>query len=109
ALLRSGVDFDAVICHTDVIAYGVLRALHDAGLGQSGIGVVGFDSLAASAMFIPSISSVSVGTADLGRMAAEWLIRAIDDDATPGPELLTPYLEIRESCGCAGGPAVAVG
>ncbi|MDR2997871.1 MAG: LacI family transcriptional regulator [Microbacterium sp.] len=100
-LLRSGAAFDAVICHSDVIAYGVLRALHDAGLGLGRIGVIGFDSLAASEVFIPSITSVSVGTADLGRLAAEWLIRAVDDDAIEAPLPLSPHLDVRESCGCA--------
>lgn len=99
-LLQSGAEFDAVICHSDVIAYGVLRALHDAGLGLGRIGVTGFDSLAASEVFIPSITSVSVGTADLGRLAAEWLIRAVDDDTVQAPLPLAPYLDVRESCGC---------
>lgn len=105
ALLGSDVEFDAVICHTDAIAYGLLRALHDSAGGLGRVGVIGFDGLAASAVFIPSVTSVSVGKVDVGRMAAEWLIRAIDDGALEGPATLTPYLEVRESCGCSPAPA----
>lgn len=100
ALLGSGLQFDAVICHSDVIAFGVLRALHDAGIPLAEVGVIGFDDLAASEVFMPSVTSVSVGSTDLGRLAVEWLIHAIDYPDLLAPGQLQPSLNVRESCGC---------
>ena len=98
-LLGSGVEFDAVVCHSDIVAYAVLAALRGEP-GRPPVGVIGFDGLPESAVFWPPVTSVSVGPDVLGRLAAGWLVAAIAGRPDDGIAPLTPHLEIRASCGC---------
>lgn len=96
ALLDSGADFDAAICHSDLVAYAVLSAWKSSGHDQP-LPVVGFDNIATSEFFDPAVTSVAVD--GLGRHAAARILEMISG----GPEsvqLLTPSLVVRSSCGC---------
>lgn len=97
-LLDSGLRFDAVLCHSDLIAYSVLAALRTA--GRSEVGVIGFDGLAQSKVFSPPVTSVAVGPTRLGSEAADWLVHSIEGHEVDRRIEMTPHLEIRNSCGC---------
>lgn len=96
AAIRSGTSFDGVVCHSDLVAYAFTRAWRDAGQTHL-VPVIGFDDLPISALFEPTISSVTVGP--MGARAAERVIEMVNG-ATATIELMTPTLEIRASCGC---------
>lgn len=100
-LLGSGVEVDAVICHSDVIAFAVthrLRELDSARLAATS--VIGFDGLPESSVFEPAITSVAVGPADVGRRAGEWLLADLRGEKPSWPLPAEPHLQVRRSCGC---------
>ncbi|WIB26719.1 LacI family DNA-binding transcriptional regulator [Curtobacterium sp. MCSS17_015] len=99
-LLDSGVSFDAVICHSDEIAFGFAAALRTAGRAPASVPMVGFDGLAAGAVMDPPLTSVSVGPGRLGAYAVD-VLTGLRAGAEPTTELLTPQLLVRSSCGCA--------
>ncbi|KAA9159661.1 LacI family transcriptional regulator [Amycolatopsis acidicola] len=99
-LLGAGPPPEALLCHSDELAWSVLRALAEAGVGPDRCRVIGIDGIATSAMFSPALTTVSVDAGGEGRHAGAVLLNAIgvtvEEDLRPRP----PYLEIRESCGC---------
>lgn len=99
--LRAGVrlpaDVDAVFVAGDLMAAGVLRALHQAGRRvPSEVTVVGFDDSLIAPLLYPRLSSVRQPAYDLGVAAARLALNLIAGDAGPDV-LITPQLVQRES------------
>jgi DNA-binding LacI/PurR family transcriptional regulator len=96
----------AVLCGNDDLALGVLRAMHEAGRDTPGeVSVVGFDDTPMAAYLTPSLTTVRLDFAQLGRSCFALLHAIVDPAATPPggiprpeprPE---PELIIRESAG----------
>jgi LacI family transcriptional regulator len=83
----------AVVCASDLLALGVLRAVRNRGLRPGAdIGVVGFDDTDVAAAM--GLSSVHQPVAEAARIAWDMLI---DPVRHPGPVLLEPTLTIRAS------------
>ena len=99
-LLGSDIEFDAVVCHSDVIAFALLHALRQADLDDRLISVIGFDGLPESQVFSPAVTSVAVGPEALGGRAAAWILARLRGDRPPDLEPMTMHLEVRASCGC---------
>lgn len=98
-LLQSGRDFDAVFAASDLIAIGVLRALHDAGKRvPDDVAVIGFDDIPAASYVNPGLTTVQQDTTLAGELLVEKVIKLIDGD-TVHSTLLPPKLVIRTSCG----------
>ncbi|MFA6506998.1 MAG: LacI family DNA-binding transcriptional regulator [Treponemataceae bacterium] len=92
-MLNRGLDFSAIVCFNDLLAMGVLKSLHENDRAVPGdVEVFGFDNLYISQFMRPSLSSVDVSKALLGRTAVEELIRHIED---PQKEYRTLRLEPR--------------
>lgn len=99
-LLDAGPPPRGVQCHSDSVAYGLLRALHEHGLGVDACRVVGIDDLQQSAAWNPSVSSIAVHPVELGRITGRTLLRHLGHpDLDPGRPPI-PTLSRRESCGC---------
>ncbi len=101
ALLQAQPELTALICYTDTMAYGAIRACQDNGLevGKD-IAIIGFDDLPESAQTIPPLTTVSACAQKLGQVAAKTLLHRIEgSDEPPKQIILTPKLTIRESCG----------
>jgi LacI family transcriptional regulator len=100
ALLRDGPPPDGVVCHSDAIAFGFMRAVRDAGLtvGED-VRVIGFDDVEMARHWSPSLTSMSVNAGDLGRAAARLLAQHIDGVEGLQDVILQPELIVRESCG----------
>lgn len=98
-LLTAHPEIDAVLGANDLIAMGVLHALRELGRDVPGdVRVVGMDDTQLAATSFPSLSSVSLGSADRGRIAAELLLRRLDGDDSPAERVtVPPSLTIRES------------
>jgi DNA-binding LacI/PurR family transcriptional regulator len=91
----------AVLCGNDDLAIGVMRAMHEAGRAVPGeVSVVGFDDMPASEFLTPSLTTVRLDFAELGRACFALLQGFLDPKTvvppTPRPE---PELIIRESAG----------
>ncbi|MBY5946696.1 LacI family DNA-binding transcriptional regulator [Photobacterium rosenbergii] len=100
-LLNERPDVTALVCYTDTIAYGAMRALAERGLrvGED-IAVIGFDDLPESAETVPPLTTVSACAKELGRTAAEALLLRINGSEEPAKQIiLSPRLTIRQSCG----------
>ncbi len=94
-----------VLCFSDVLALGVLRAARDLGLDVPGdLSVVGFDDSPVARRSDPTLTTVRQDVAGKGRLAAAALRRAIDQarsgsKARPKHELLPTELVVRASTG----------
>ncbi|ADO42186.1 LacI family DNA-binding transcriptional regulator [Ketogulonicigenium vulgare] len=76
--------WSVAICVNDLVAMGLIQAARDAGLSVPGdLSVSGFDSLAWSQMTKPSLTTMHVDRAALGREVANALLRRLADPAAP--------------------------
>ena len=69
----------AVACFNDLVAMGVLRALAELGLSvPEDVSVVGFDDIQEAAYLPVPLTTVRVPKLEMGRRAAELLLRQLD-------------------------------
>ncbi|MDB4223711.1 substrate-binding domain-containing protein [Granulosicoccus sp.] len=72
---------DCVICVSDSLAFGVITALREDGVQvPSDVGVAGSGNFEVSRYSSPSISTVKVDPAKIGRIAAELVVKLLDSD-----------------------------
>lgn len=98
-----GAGFDAVFTGDDSAAVGILDALKEERIRvPKDVAVVGFDDSLLSSFLVPALTTVKAPTYDVGRCAAENLIKLLNDQVVENTTLLPTELIIRNSCGCAG-------
>lgn len=99
-LLSSKQPLTAIFGTNDVVAYGIMRAVEDAGLAiPDDISVVGFDDDYLSLYTNPPLTTVTLPAEGIGRTAAETLLRLIRGAPVHrGLRLLPTNLTIRQSC-----------
>jgi LacI family transcriptional regulator len=90
---------DALLCANDLLAVGAMRTLLRRGVRvPEDIAVVGMDDTDLARQCTPSLTSVSLGSAERGRLAATLLLeRLADPDKPPRRVTVQPRLSIRES------------
>lgn len=95
--------FDAVCAVHDGLAYGVIRALADAGLRvPEDVAVVGFDDQDPSAYFQPPLTTIRQPMREIGMEACRLLFGRFNEPEGAGScrrVILDPQLIIRESSG----------
>ncbi len=98
-LARTSVQ--GLLCANDLIAFGALKALAEAGVSvPTETALVGIDDTELAAMVTPSLSSVSLGAADRGRLAAKLLLERLAEPSLPPRRFeVEPRLVTRESSG----------
>jgi PAS domain S-box-containing protein len=96
------VPFDAVVAANDQLAMDVLEALQDRGMHvPHDVAVTGFDNRPEVRFTTPPLTSIDQPWAEMGRRAAELLVRRLEgDEALPEVVEVPPHLVVRESCGC---------
>jgi len=73
-------EVDAIIGFNDLCAVGILRALVSAGKRvPQDVAVVGFDNALIGSKFVPSITSASINTLEVGKQAARMLIDHLEN------------------------------
>ncbi|EFM12925.1 transcriptional regulator, LacI family [Paenibacillus curdlanolyticus YK9] len=89
----------ALVVIDDVVAFGVLRGLNELGYSvPDDISLVSFNNIALSELATPPISSIDIGTYQLGYIAAQTLVRAVNDEPAHQKQIIIPHrLMIRES------------
>jgi len=102
-LLARKKPFTALFAYNDLAAIGSIRAIQEAGLRiPQDVSVVGFDDIPWAAFQTPSLTTVHQPLEKMGQMAAEALIRMIEDDGGSASEIaIEPTLVVRESTGPA--------
>jgi LacI family gluconate utilization system Gnt-I transcriptional repressor len=74
-LLDTAPDTDAVFCSSDLLALGVATEARVRGLDVPGrLAIMGFGDVPFAADMVPALSTVRINGADIGRLAARWLI-----------------------------------
>jgi LacI family transcriptional regulator len=110
-LLRAAPDVDAIFCGNDQIARGVADAVREGGRRvPEDIALVGFDNWEViAAACRPPLTTVDMNLRELGRVAGEKLLAAIDGRPSSGVQRLPCTLVLRESSRPrqAQGPAMA--
>ncbi|MGM7671584.1 LacI family DNA-binding transcriptional regulator [Microbacterium sp. A93] len=93
---------DAIICHNDIVAFGVFRALRELAVEPRRIPrVISYDEVAAAALWEPPLTTVGARGKDVGARCTEVLLaRMRDPKGIPAVDLISPHLVVRESCGC---------
>jgi LacI family transcriptional regulator len=101
-LLLKNPQVDGIVCFSDVVAFGVLDAIADAGRNiGSDVRVIGFDDVHEAGLNRPSLSSVVVPARETGRRAAQLVLeRAAGSSEPTVREEFPTKLEPRETCGC---------
>lgn len=80
---------DAIISATDVMAIGALKELNSNSIEvPKEMKVVGFDNIPLSEMMQPSLSTIAQPINELGRNAAELLLRKIKNPETPNQQIV---------------------
>jgi DNA-binding LacI/PurR family transcriptional regulator len=104
ALLSRTRNFTALFAFNDIAAIGAIRALHEAGLQvPKDVSVVGFDDVVSAPFRIPSLTTIRQPLGEMGRLAAEFLLKRISNPNARYPKrvVMEPELVIRESTGRA--------
>ena len=97
-ILGTGKEFSAVFVHNDRMAFGAIRALHEAGLQvPEDVSVAGFNNHPLATYSTPAISTVSYPAEALGHYSAELLLSLIDPSIKPSTPDLQQIMFIRES------------
>jgi len=104
-LLASRKPFTALFAFNDISAMGAIRALREAKLRvPQDVSVVGFDDIQSAAYQNPALTTVRQPLREMGRIAAETLLRRIrrpGSDSHGGETMVEPKLIIRETtCQC---------
>jgi DNA-binding LacI/PurR family transcriptional regulator len=98
-LLRAGAEFDGLFCANDMLAFGAVRALVDAGYRvPEDVAVVGFDDVEESRFSVPRLTTVAPDKRRIARSSIELLAARIDGTDLPEPFPTDSYsLSIRDS------------
>ena len=90
----------AIFCSDDYMALGVMERIKEAGLTvPKDVAVIGFDDIEIGSYVKPALTTIRQPLYQLGKTAAEVLIRIINkDQKTPVHKLLDVELVKRESC-----------
>jgi LacI family transcriptional regulator len=91
----------AVFVASDVVAFGALEALREAGVRVPGeMAVVGFDDVPMAAYVTPPLTSLHLPARELGQAAADILLKLIaGKEVKERTVLLDTNLVLRASCG----------
>ena len=92
----------AIVTYDDMVAVGVIRAVHAAGLRvPEDISVVGFDDVEVAAFVEPPLTTVRQAMPELGSLAVEMIFSALDGTRVDQGPLLRGDLIVRHSSGPA--------
>jgi LacI family transcriptional regulator len=98
ALLEADPRLDAVFVANDVMAFGAMRAIRNAGRRvPDDVAVVGFDDIPASAMTHPPLTTVRQPLYEMGRTAASMVMAAVRGESIAKRIELPTSLVIRDS------------
>jgi len=98
-LLAKQQPFDAIVCASDLIAVGVIKALRDKQINvPKDVAVVGYDNIPLSEFTRPALTTVQQDTKLAGKILVETLIAHIHGKPVTSRSLPATLI-VRESCG----------
>lgn len=98
-LLESGLEFDAIMTGSDLIAIGILSQLIKSGVRvPEDIEVIGFDNIELTTVVTPMLSTISKPHYEMAQHISEQLIRIIQGETIPLPHtVVEPQLVLRDT------------
>nr|WP_255438412.1 LacI family DNA-binding transcriptional regulator [Ammoniphilus sp. YIM 78166] len=102
-LLRDKLDFTAIFCGNDLIAFGVIEALKKASIRvPEDIAIVGYDDIQMASLVKPALTTVRQPIVEMGCAIVELLKESMKNQNHIPKNLMFPMeLIVRESCGAA--------
>lgn len=98
ALVESGTDFTAILAESDMMAIGVLRALHGANISvPDEVSVGGFDDIDLAEFSNPPLTTVRQDANGLGEAVTDALLKLLRGENPPRPIVLPVQLVVRAS------------
>jgi LacI family transcriptional regulator len=89
----------AIMCSNDVLAIGALLECQANGIAvPQTVSIAGFDDLAISQNFTPSLTTMHVPAKLMGKKAAQYLVASLAGEQTPQHTLVDVSLVERNSC-----------
>lgn len=102
SLLAERRDFTAVVAGSDLMAIGILQALHEEGVQvPKHISLTGFDDVDLSQYTFPPLTTVCVNREALGKGAVQMLLQLIEGQTDLPPLIVPASLIVRGSTGPA--------
>lgn len=94
-------DFTALICGSDILAFGALSACKDLGISvPKDLSIVGFDNLEFSAHLSPPLTTIDVPATEMGQKAAGYLINKLKNKNNSAEKIkLKTTIILRETTG----------
>ena len=97
-LFAKEVPFTAVVCANDEMAAGAMAAAHERGLElPRDLSIVGFDDAPISRYVYPKLTTIHYPIADMGRMAARWVLKHVYEQEQDVQQVFEPRLVERDS------------
>jgi signal transduction histidine kinase/DNA-binding LacI/PurR family transcriptional regulator/AraC-like DNA-binding protein len=104
--LRPGVDFQAVVAVSDLLALWAMKTLQNRGFRVPGdVAVTGFNNSIEERLATPPLTTVDLPFYDQGAKSIEMLLAQWRGETVPALITLPAQLIVRQSCGC---PSTAV-
>ena len=96
-LRARGVEIDAIVAASDLIAIGALRTLQEAGIDvPRQVSIVGFDDIPAASLTTPPLTTVMQDTRRAGELLVETLLRQVAGE-TSANNVIPTKLVVRKS------------
>lgn len=96
-IINQKLDITGVVCTSDILAIGVIKAYNDMKINiPSSLSVVGFDDIKMSSYITPTLTTVKQDVALKGRKATEMLLANLNNKTT-NRIILIPSLIVRDS------------
>lgn len=99
-MIKQGSLPTAIFCANDTVALGVMRAFDDNNISiPNDISIIGFDNIDMAAYVKPALTTISIPTMELGRLAVKMLLDKIETGRKYPIKANIPFeLVVRESC-----------
>lgn len=97
-ILRERGDFTAVFAYNDLIALGVMKAVHECRLRiPADVAIMGVDNLQMSELCLVPLTTINHNLGDVGTIAMEVLLQRIQHQEVRLPAVPEPYVVERQS------------
>lgn len=99
--LKPGVDFDAVVAVSDMMAIWAMKTLQSRGfVVPKDIAVTGFNNSREERLSTPPLTTVDLPFGEQGARAVDLLMQQLSGESVPALITLPSKLVVRQSCGC---------
>jgi DNA-binding LacI/PurR family transcriptional regulator len=99
--LKPGVDFDAVVAVSDMLAIWAMKTLQARGFEvPADVAVTGFNNSIEERLATPPLTTVDLPFNEQGSKAMDLLLQQLAGESVPALITLPSKLVVRQSCGC---------